>query len=70
MTPYGVVITVLLISPWVLIGVVILGAAIGRLQTGRRSGIRRRFGAEREQRDGRPGDTTANIGCTPSIAGR
>ncbi len=34
MTAYGVVITVLLISPWVVIGVIFVGAALGRLQRG------------------------------------
>ena len=34
MTAYSVVITVLLISPWVVIGVVFLGAALERLHRG------------------------------------
>ena len=36
MTAYGVVITVLLGSPWVLVGVVFVGAALERIQRGRR----------------------------------
>ncbi len=32
MTAYGVLITVLLISPWALIGVVFVGAVLARLQ--------------------------------------
>ena len=36
MTPYGVVISLLLVTPWAFVGVMAVGAALARLQHGGR----------------------------------
>jgi len=38
MTAYTVLITLLLVSPWALVGAMVVSAALARLQLGRRNG--------------------------------
>ena len=58
MTAYGMVITVLLIFPWVLFGVVLVGAALERLERGLRSTRPTRQRAQR--REERPMGSTVS----------
>ncbi len=63
MTAYGVLITILLIAPWVLVGVIFMGAALERLKRRPAIGylLRRAREAGKSVGEGVPGTQTPGM---------